>query len=419
MSAAQTTSSEKKRTVTKTDPKRDAEAREKLITARIGLLLKHSFFGNLATRLQLINADDWCSTAATDGRRFYYNSEFICRHSTRQLEFLFGHEVLHVVYDHMGRRGDRDPQLYNCAADYAVNVDLVDSRVGEIIQPCLFDVKYRGMSSEEIYDELYENAEKIDINELMKRMLDEHVDGDDDGNGDGDGDGDGQQGGRRPRLSRAEREAIRDEIKEAMLSAAQQAGAGNLPNGIKRLIDRLTQPKMNWREIIRQQIESQFKSDFTWLRPSRRGWHMDAVLPGMKPGEMIDVAVAIDTSGSMTDTMLRDILAEVRGIMEQFQEFRIDVWTFDTQVYNHQVFTQDNLDEIISYEPQGGGGTMFEANWEYMRSIDLQPKRLIMFTDGYPCGSWGEEDYCDTIFIVHGNKTIQAPFGVTAYYEEG
>jgi len=419
MSAAQTTSSEKKRTVTKTDPKRDAEAREKLITARIGLLLKHSFFGNLATRLQLINADDWCSTAATDGRRFYYNSEFICRHSTRQLEFLFGHEVLHVVYDHMGRRGDRDPQLYNCAADYAVNVDLVDSRVGEIIQPCLFDVKYRGMSSEEIYDELYENAEKIDINELMKRMLDEHVDGDDDGNGDGDGDGDGQQGGRRPRLSRAEREAIRDGIKEAMLSAAQQAGAGNLPNGIKRLIDRLTQPKMNWREIIRQQIESQFKSDFTWLRPSRRGWHMDAVLPGMKPGEMIDVAVAIDTSGSMTDTMLRDILAEVRGIMEQFQEFRIDVWTFDTQVYNHQVFTQDNLDEIISYEPQGGGGTMFEANWEYMRSIDLQPKRLIMFTDGYPCGSWGEEDYCDTIFIVHGNKTIQAPFGVTAYYEEG
>jgi len=44
------------------DPKVDAIARERLVTARVGLLLRHSFFGNLATRLQLINADEWCST---------------------------------------------------------------------------------------------------------------------------------------------------------------------------------------------------------------------------------------------------------------------------------------------------------------------------------------------------------------------
>ena len=59
------------------DPKIDHQARELLIGARIGLLLRHSFFGNLATRLKLINADEWCSTAATDGRSFYYNSRFI------------------------------------------------------------------------------------------------------------------------------------------------------------------------------------------------------------------------------------------------------------------------------------------------------------------------------------------------------
>ncbi len=59
-----------------TDPRVDADARERLITARIGLLLKHAFFGNLATRLQLINADDWLTTAATDGLKLYYNSRF-------------------------------------------------------------------------------------------------------------------------------------------------------------------------------------------------------------------------------------------------------------------------------------------------------------------------------------------------------
>jgi len=43
---------------------------EKLVTARVGLLLRHPFFGNLATRMKLIDASDWCSTLATDGRNF-------------------------------------------------------------------------------------------------------------------------------------------------------------------------------------------------------------------------------------------------------------------------------------------------------------------------------------------------------------
>ena len=97
------------------DPKIDNLARERLITARIGLLLRHSFFGNLATRLTLINADEWCSTAATDGQKFYYNSRFIMMLKTKEVEFLVGHEVLHVVYDHIGRRGTRDPEMFNVA----------------------------------------------------------------------------------------------------------------------------------------------------------------------------------------------------------------------------------------------------------------------------------------------------------------
>ena len=105
----------------KTDPKLDREVREKLITARVALLINSPFFGNLATRLKLINADEWCTTAATDGRKFYYNTEFIKSLPDRQVEFLVGHEVLHVVYDHFGRRGERDPQLWNIASDYCVN----------------------------------------------------------------------------------------------------------------------------------------------------------------------------------------------------------------------------------------------------------------------------------------------------------
>ena len=405
-----------------TDAKLDREIREKLITARVGLLLRASFFGNLATRLKLVNADEWCPTAATDGRNFYYNSRFVDMLKPKEIEFLFGHEVLHCVYDHFGRRGDRDPMLFNIANDYCVNADLKKHRVGEFITsvPCLYDSKYQDMSSEEIYDILYENAEKIDIGSLIDKLLDDHLDGE--GN-DVDGDEDGEQGKKggkgRPKLSAEERQQIKDEIKEAVLAAASASdGAGNLPAGVKRIIEDMTAPKMNWRELLRMQLESTIKSDYTWMRNSRRGWHLDAVMPGMKFDPMIDIAVSIDASGSMGDKMLKDFLAEVAGIMEQFPAYRIHVLSFDTQVYNPQQFDSENLDDITGYEIMGGGGTDFDCVFEYFKANEIEPKRHIMFTDGYPCGSWGDEQYTDTVFIMHGTTSIVPPFGQFAYYEE-
>lgn len=402
------------------DPKVDREVREKLITARVGLLLRASFFGNLATRLTLTNADEWCPTAATDGRRFYYNTKFINMLKPKEVEFLFGHEVLHCVYDHFGRRGDRDPQLFNIANDYCVNADLKKHRVGEFITsvPCLYDPKYQDMSSEEIYDILYENAEKIDISDLIDKMLDEHLDGE--GNGDGGKDGDGKENGKgRPKLTPEERQQIKDEIKEAVLAAAAASdGAGNLPAGVRRIIEDMTAPKMNWRELLRMQLESTIKSDYTWMRSSRKGWHMDAILPGSKLDPMIDIAVSIDASGSMGDKMLKDFLAEVAGIMEQFPNYRIHVLSFDTQVYNPQQFDSENLDDITGYEIHGGGGTDFDCVFQYFKDNEIEPKRHIMFTDGYPNGSWGDSEYTDTVFILHGTTTIQPPYGIWAYYEE-
>jgi predicted metal-dependent peptidase len=407
-----------------TDPKLDREVREKLITARVGLLLRASFFGNLATRLKLVNADEWCPTAATDGRNFYYNSRFINMLRAKEIEFLFGHEVLHCVYDHFGRRGDRDPQLWNIANDFCVNQDLKEHNVGEFITtvPCLYDKKYKGMSSEEIYDQLYENAEKVDIGKLIQQLLDEHLDGDGDQDGDGDGDKDGNgdgEGKGRPKLSEADKQAIRDEIKEAVLAAAAASdGASNLPAGVKRLIQDLTEPKMNWRELLRMQLESTIKSDYTWMRASRKGWHMDAVMPGMKLDPMIDIAVAIDTSGSIGADMLKDFLSEIQGIMDSFPAYRIHVFCFDTEVHNPAQYNSDNLDLITDYEPGGGGGTDFTAIYDYLKAEEIEPKRLVVFTDGYPFGSWGDENYTDTVWILHGTTSIVPPWGQHAYYEE-
>ena len=399
----------------------DSAIIDKLTTARVGLLLKAPFFGNMATRMKLVESSDWCPTAATNGRDFYYNAEFVKKLSVKNLEFLFGHEILHCVLDHLGRVGSRDRMLSNIAQDYAVNQMLVDERIGEKItevQIC-YDPKYRGMAWEEIYDILWEKAEKIPMDQLLKELgdlLDEHIN--EDGQSGGKGDKSDKEGKGPGGLSKEEAQKIRDEIKEAMIQSAAAAGAGKVPAGIQRLIKDLTEPKMNWRQLVRQEIQSIVRSDYSFSRPSRKGWQTGAILPGMVPETTIDVAIAIDMSGSIGDDDAKTFLSEVKGIMDQYEDFKITLFCFDTEVYNCQVITQDNSQDLIEYQPQGGGGTDFEACYNFMKEQGIQPKKFIMFTDGYPFGSWGDPDYCDALFIVKGNTSAEAPFGQTVIYEK-
>ena len=390
------------------------DVQEKLTKARVSLLIRHPFFGNMATRLTLDEAADWCDTAATDGRHFYYNPSFIDSLTVKETEFLFAHEVLHNAFEHMLRKNDRDHKLFNIAADFAVNQILVDERIGKQIKDTLLDSKYRGKSAEEIYDDLYENAPKINMEDLLDQLLDEHLDGKDDGEGDDEGDRDGKGGKKRPKLSEAERKKIRDELKESLIASAQCAG--NLPAGIARLVESFTSPKMNWRDILRQQIQSSIKSDYTFMMPSKKSFGTPFRLPSLKRDETVDICVAIDASGSINEKMLHEMLSEISGIMQQYSDYSIQIWSFDTKVYNADVFRSDEGRSITEYKVTGGGGTDFVCNFEYMKDNDIVPKTFIMFTDGYPFGNWGDEAYCPTIFaITKGGEKIVAPYGTTIH----
>jgi predicted metal-dependent peptidase len=393
---------------------------EKLTTARIGLLLKAPFFGNMATRMRLIESDDWCPTAATNGRDFMYNTEFVKKLSVKKLEFLFAHEICHAIFDHFGRAGSRDRMLCNIAQDYAVNQILVDERIGEKItevQIC-YDAKYRGMAWEEIYDELWAKAEKIPMAQLLAQLgdlLDEHIKEEEGAGSDGDKTKDGKS---KPSLSKEEAEKMRQEIKEAMIQSAAAAGAGKTPAGIMRMIKSITEPKIDWRQLVQQEIQSIVRNDYSFQRVNRKSMHSGAILPGMKEATTIDVAISIDMSGSIGDEDATAFLSEIKGIMDQYEDFRINLWCFDTDIYNWKQITHDEAHELEEYVPEGGGGTDFEVNWRFMEENGIQPKKFIMFTDGYPCGGWGDEDYCDTIFIVKGNTQANAPFGQTVIYEK-
>lgn len=404
----------KRKVKKKVDPKNlpsQQQIEEKLTTARIGLLIKQPFFGSMATRLKLVREDN-IDTAATDGRNFFYNLEFIAGLSVKETEFLFGHEVLHNVFEHHLRKefpngvstDDKSNNNYrihlawNIACDYAINIILADSKIGEKIENTLYDEKYRGMCAEQIYDDLMKNCKQCTLEDLSEMLLDEHMDGlTDKGKG----------------LSEDEKKQIKNEIKQSLLDS-YQAAAGNVPSGVERLVNNLTKPKISWRDEIRQDIQSIKKYDYTFYRPARKGMSSGIVLPGMKKDEALDVCIGIDCSGSITDDVVKVFLTEIKGIMEEYDDYVIRIWSFDAKVYNDVTYRSDEGNDITEYKPKGGGGTLFECNWDYMKEHDITPKIFIMFTDMYPCGGWGDPDYCDNVIFVgyHSNGKI-APFGKT------
>ena len=400
---------------------------DRIIVARVGLLLRHPFFGNMATRLQIKSADDWLGTAAVDGRNLYFNTQFFNEMSNKEIEFVIAHEILHCVFDHLGRREDRNAMIYNIAADYIVNNLLVRDRIGTkpSFIDCYQNFKYDNWASEAVYDDIFEEAKKNgeEILKQLGEMLDEHIDWEGEGapgeGQDKDGDDNGKESKSQPVYSKDELKKIKDEIKENMISAAQSSGAGNTPGEVQRMIKELTEPKMNWRELLRQQIQSTIRSDYTFSRPSRKGQMSGAILPSMNFQDTIDVAVAIDMSGSIGEIQGKDFLSEVKGIMEEFLDYNIKVWCFDTKVYNEEDFEANDGKDLLDYELMGGGGTDFMANWTYMKEQNYVPKKLIMFTDGYAWDSWGDPDYCDTVFLIHSNrdKNLEGPFGTSVHYD--
>jgi predicted metal-dependent peptidase len=411
--------------------------------ARMKLLFSHPFFGQLALRLELTPADpSWCPTAATDGRKFYFNPHFVNALPPGENVFLAAHELGHCIYEHFTRREGRDPKMWNIAGDYVIN-NMLDneivqgSKCAEVItkvKPFL-DHKYDGWTSEEIYDDLMDQKDNGGKPEEDGELIDVHIDmnGDGQGSKDGDGtakgngsgnsdsDGDGKLAGIPGEMTEEERKSLQNSMRDAVIQAAQSVGAGNVPGDVRRMIADLVEPKMDWRDIIRSQIESSIKSNYTFLRPNRRGWHMAAVLPGMDNDFKIDVCLAIDTSGSISQQMLTEFISEVAGIMEEYEEYRIRIWQFDTQVYGYDEFTSDDGRDATEYQITGGGGTDFMCNWTYMKENEIEPDQFIMFTDGMPYSSWGDENYCDTVFLIHtggyGSKP-EAPFGVSVYYED-
>lgn len=434
---------------------------EKIVQARSDFLMRQPFFGLMSMNLILVNSSSWLVTAATDGKYFYYNVGFFLLLEPEEIKFVFAHEILHCAYDHFSRSFasssfdkylDEDMTydekeklhrvLVNIAADYCVNRDLIECEIGQLIRKeiiqLFYDKKYDGLIMEEIYKELIKNGAG------KGTVLDDHSVGQQgagqsagklrkpfESEGKGKGEGEGEESEGPFDHTAAERETIEREFKEKMITAydaqeshderkeADDMAAGKMPAELKRIIGMLKKPEINWRTYIRKKIISYFKQSENWSSPSRRSFDSRFIMPGFKQSEKIDIHISIDCSGSIKDTELRDFLSEIYGITKQFQDYKIRVWTFDGKVYEESLveYTPTNVQDLPKYKFFGGGGTSFQANWNFMREKRIKPHLFIMFTDGYTGDTFGDAGFCETIFVVNTDVQIPEQFGKTVRYK--
>ncbi len=394
-----------------------ADVETKLSAARTRLILDKPFLGALVLRLPMIEADPaWCKTVATDAKAFYFNPEFIDALSLNQTQFILAHEALHCALSHFARRQHRDRHRWDLACDFAINPLLIEEGLTPT-PDALYLEQFAGMTAEEIYPCLDEDD--------RKQTEDDHIyDADSDGKGGSAGSGGNrseQKGGgsseqkdekrqsgagRPPPLSAQERERLSVQWRQRMAGAAQQAmAAGKMGGALARMIDHLLQPELPWRMLLARYMTATARDDYNYSRPSKR--EGSAILPSMRSDE-VDIAVALDISGSIGDEEMRQFVSEVDAIKAQVRA-RITLLACDADLTNGGPWTFEPWEAVeLPQAFHGGGGTSFRPVFDWLEREGRQPALLVYFTDANGEFPQREPNY-PVIWLIKGRAPI--PWG--------
>lgn len=341
-------------------------------------------------------------TACTDGRNVEYGREFVNGLPEAEVRGLILHENLHKAFRHLSmwkHLYKEHATMANMACDYVINLMIYDSdKNGQDValpKDGLLDEKYRGWDSQTVFNDLKQQAkdkksitvktvgnqegQEIPVQEVV--VLDIHEWDKADG------------------MSDKEKEVLAKDIDQALRQGAILAGklGGNVP----REVEEVLQAKVDWREALREFITSFCvdKDQSTWRRPSRRWIGQDVYMPSMIGESVGRIVVAIDTSGSIDNEAIGQFLGEVRDICEHVKPDGIDLLYWDTRVAQHEKYEQDQLENLLaSTKPAGGGGTSPSCITRYIKDKKLKPECVVVMTDGYVGGDWGEEWPCPTLW---------------------
>ena len=358
--------------------------KRRLVAARAVLVLDHPFFGALSLRMNIEEeVKGRTRTMATDGRSIFYHKDYVHGCTDQELVGLFAHEVMHPAMQHHTRRRNRDPQLWNEAADYAINPILAEA--GFVLPGAsLESPQYRGMTAEQIYEVLKDARHDGDGEQAPEDDGSRNQGGSntkDGGNGSGDHPRDDNSNGtERPGAvfdapDPAQQEA---EWQVALKQATQAAQMmGQLPGGIALAVEKIMKPRIDWRAILRRFVQQSATADYSWRMPNRRYIAGGLYLPEIRSEAMPAIVVVVDSSAS-TSTVLPTFKAELQSIVEECQPESTIVIMADAKVQRVDRFERG---EAIAFNVEGFGGTDFRPAFEHVDREELCPACLIYLTD--------------------------------------
>ena len=394
------------------------DAEKKVTQARTTLLLDKPWFGSLALRLHPV-ATTAIPMMGTDGTMLFYNPDWIEHTDSRVIIGTIAHEVLHCALLHVYRIGHRDTFRWNMACDYAINPLLIEDGF-KLPDGILDDAQYHGMSAEQIYVKLPEpDPNRKPQPDFQPPQTPKPGDGPsqpggpnpssdpgDSGDGQGQGQGDGQDndGDSSPEQMTAE---------DWQIATEQQTLAGNkggtTPGFMRRELDRLRESRTDWRTILRRFVEQTIPSDYSWTNPNRRFVAQGMYLPGTIRENCPRLGMGVDTSGSISQQALAQVMGELNEIMSEVHPAGLDVVYADSRVTRIESF--DPEDGPVELHPLGGGGTCFQPVFDYFNAQDEPPAAVLYFSEDLENSDRPVEPDYPVLWISGINARRTVPFG--------
>ncbi len=398
---------------------------ERIIKAKIGLLINEPWFGQLACYLNLKEMKHWKDlTAAIDERgNLYFNPEWIKDLSDKEMMGLMCHEIMHLAYEHPFRCQSRNLILWNIAADLKINSDLIYNRSYDLPKGGLLPsghewtlgkIQIKNIdqkTTEQIYDDLYskvpssvteiiisldgsssgtDNLDKLPepwkglIKKLVKDLQKTNAD----------------------KLKPAEIKQLAREWKERV-NSVNQTMKGNIPAGLARELLDLENPQLPWHQIIRQRF-SKLEKLRTWRRPNKK-W-LPYFFPGTEKNKTLKAAVAIDTSGSMSAKDITKAISETWGLANSFRSFKLYIIFNDADVWDVVEVSNGNKEKIRRLQPKGGGGTLCKPVFDMIKSkFRNRIDSLVYFTDGYISDEWPKHQLPYSTYFVTSSNDVYWP----------
>lgn len=374
---------------------------------------------------------DQIETCATDDKFFYANPAWYFALNLDQRIFVACHEILHAMYGHaglgytLGKQGyilysdgtklPVDDETLNCAMDYVLNDQLVQSKTGQMPDVGLHWPSF--INGDEgvldAYRKLYQmfppNGPRTGKGDNKRTTRDNKTQGPGSGESFDKVLKPGQGRGKTPSKAIAERS---ESEWATTITAAMEAAKvrGNLPANLARIFTKRLQPQADWRDLYQLAVTRRIGNDrYTWATLDPQLAYRGIGSPGRTAFGCGLVVIAVDTSGSITQRTLDIFLAETTGLIEQCKPRRIIFVQCDAKIQEFEEI--DSNDDLYGRKLKGGGGTAFGPVTERIEAEGEEPDIMIYFTDLYGSFPSKTPSYPVVWAVVDNKQPEQPPFG--------